>query len=509
MIHAAFDVPCYSTVRVAWRVRETAPAPTTEVPGPEPAPTPDPFEDADALEALEEEITVLAARIHAATQRLLELVAEFDRRRGWELGGHRSCAHWLAFRTGIDLGTAREKVRAARSLASLPATSAAMRRGELSFSAVRALTRVATPETEADLLDLARGSTTAELERMVRGWKLGSRADELRREERRHESRCLSVFPDHDGTYVVQGRLPPEVGLLFQRTLEAAGDALFRERGPAGIEQTSRSVSPETLHEDARRAAAARRRADALALVAERALAAGFGTGTDDETPAPVSGSRAARYQVLIHVDAAGLEARGSQSPAPEAPVPGRSELDDGTRVSAETSRRLACDAAVVRVTRGPDASLLDVGRRTRTVPPALRRALEARNRGCRFPGCGLRFADAHHVKHWADGGETSLANLVLLCAHHHRLVHEGGWGVETWHGRPAFRDPRGQLHVVRAVPAPPRLGPDPVAELTGDTRRRGARPDGWTAGARWRHEMEVPKRVWRRAMEAMARAER
>ncbi|MDT8439994.1 MAG: DUF222 domain-containing protein, partial [Wenzhouxiangellaceae bacterium] len=205
-----------------------------------------------------EEIAVLAAHIHAATQRLLELVAEFDRRRGWELGGHRSCAHWLAVRTGIDLGTAREKVRAARALVVLPETAAAMRRGELSFSAVRALTRVATPATESDLLELARGSTTAELERMVRGWKLGSRAAELVREERRHESRCLSVFPDSDGTYVVRGRLTPEMGLLLQRALEAAADALFREERAPETGQMRGNVSAETCHDESKRTAAAR-----------------------------------------------------------------------------------------------------------------------------------------------------------------------------------------------------------------------------------------------------------
>ncbi|MFO7587361.1 MAG: DUF222 domain-containing protein [Gemmatimonadota bacterium] len=533
MIHAAFDVPCYGTVRVAWRVRETASpvpgrAPEVRVPGPmaasvpdtpDPsAPAPDPFEDADALEALEEEIAVLAAHIHAATHRLLELVAEFDRRRGWELGGHRSCAHWLAFRTGIDLGTAREKVRAARALASLPATSAAMRRGELSFSAVRALTRVATPATEGNLLELARGATTAELERMVRGWRLGSRADELERERKRHDARCFSVFLDADGTCVVQGRLAPEVGALLMRALEAAGDALFREKGPPGIERTSGNVSPETSRE-----AAARRRADALALVAERALAAGFG-GTEvrpgdearpedlpedvsaETSPAregrlrvPVSGSRAERYQVLLHVDAATLAADGGH---------GRSELGDGTRVSAETSRRLGCDAAVVAVGHGPDGSVLDVGRRTRTVPPALRRALEARDGGCRFPGCGLRFTDAHHVRHWADGGETALGNLLLLCAHHHRLVHEGGWKVAWWAGgRPAFTDPRGQVHASgRGRPAT-HLPRDPVGALVGQARRRGADPDGHTAGARWKREADIPDEVWFRAMEAVTAA--
>jgi hypothetical protein len=512
---------------------------------------PDPFEDADALEALGDRIATLAAHIHAAEHRLLELVAEFDRRRGWELGGHRSCAHWLAFRTGIDLGAARERVRAARALVDLPETGAAMRRGELSFSAVRALTRVATPETEADLLELARGCTAARVERLVRSWKRGSRMDEVEWERERHARRAFSVFPDADGMYVVRGRLTPEAGALLMRAIEAAGDALWRERGPGGDRgsepRAAGNVSAETSrgdissrgHSTERRDAAARRRADALALLAERALAAGFreetdggadpeqtevdtgadtagGTGdvsaetsgerptahaaSETARPVPVSGSRAGRYQVLLHVDADTLVSDRE---------PGRSELEDGTRVSAETSRRLACDAAVVEVTHGPDDSVLNVGRRMRTIPPALRRALDARDRGCRFPGCGLRFTDAHHVRHWADGGETSLHNLVLLCSHHHRLVHEGGWEIEAWpEGRLAFRDPRGQLHVDAPRPAPPLHG-DPVTALVRANRRRGADPHGWTAGARWKGEADIPDDVWFRALEAVAAAER
>ncbi len=133
-------------VAVTFRVCET------ETVYASPSPVPDPFDDCDALEELEEEIVILAAHIHASDHRLLTLVAEFDRRRGWELGGHHSSAHWLAFSTGIDLGTAREKVRAARALVELPRIGAAMSRGELSFSAVRALTRVATADSEGDLL---------------------------------------------------------------------------------------------------------------------------------------------------------------------------------------------------------------------------------------------------------------------------------------------------------------------------------------------------------------------
>ncbi len=442
------------------------------------APTPDLLDDADALDELEEEIVVLSAHIHAATHRLLVLIEEFDRRRGWELGGHRSCAHWLSVRTGFDLGAAREKVRAARALKELPLISASMSRGELSFSAVRALSRVATAENEQDLLPLVRGCTTAHVERLVRGWKLGSKQDEEERERERHASRCLSIFPDDEGMVVVKGRLTPELGALLMRAVEAADDALYREKD-------AKNVSAETFSGQA----AGRRRADALGLMAERALAAGF-------TDAPLSGSRAERYQVLLHVDADTLEAEGEQ---------GRSELDDGTRVSAETSRRIACDAAVVTVDHESDGSVLSVGRRTRTISPALRRALEARDRGCRFPACGLRFTDAHHVQHWADGGETSLKNLLLLCRHHHRLVHEEGWEVQWWGGdQPAFVDPRGQIHVNGRRPSAPRLPPDPVAALIADTRARGADPDFYTAGARWEREADIPDAIYFRAMEAV-----
>jgi hypothetical protein len=438
------------------------------------SPARDPFEDVEAIEELGEEICILAAHLHAGDHRFLTLVAEFDRLGGWKLAGHSSCAHWLAFRTGIDLGACRERVRAARALMNLPAISASMGRGELSFSAVRALTRVATPENESDLLELAMGATAAQLERMVRGFKLGSRQSELDREKERQESRSLSVLPDCDGMYVVQGRLTPEQGALLMRAVEAGSDALFRQRTVPG-------VSAETSSDEA-----ARRRADALALVAERALAAGFGNDS------PLSGTRAERYQVVLHVDADTLREEGTGL--------GRSELEDGTRVSAETSRRLCCDASVVPIGHARDGSILDIGRKTRTIPPSLRRALESRDHGCRFPGCGLRFTDAHHVRHWADGGETRLGNLVLLCPHHHRLVHEEGWKVEWWAGKPAFIDPRGQVHLNQR-PAPPKLADDPVQRLVEDN---GIQPDYFTAGAKWKREADIPDDVYFKAREAI-----
>jgi hypothetical protein len=460
--------------------------------------------DPDVVEDLGDEIATLAAHIHAGTHRLLTLLARFDRVRGWEPGGHRSCAHWLSFRTGLDMGTAREHVRVAHALEGLPLTGEAMARGELSFSQVRALTRVAETETEADLLELASGCTTAQLERLVRAWKKGSREDEAVWERERHRSRALSVFPDDDGMYVVQGRLDPEVGVLLMRAVEAASDALYRER-----RVLERGPAPEDAPEDARHGVgdtapeAARLRADALGLLAERALAAGFGPSrATDPTEAPISGTRAERYQVVLHVD---------QDTLAEGGDPGRSELEDGTRVSAETSRRLSCDAGLVRLERVPDGSrdrrrgsALNVGRRTRTISPALRRAREARDRGCRFPGCGLRFTDAHHVVHWADGGETSLDNTLLLCRYHHRLVHEGAWRVQWWGaGRPAFRDPRGSVHLAGRGRPPPRLPQHPEGALARQNRLRGNDPGAWTASARWKREADIPDNVLFRAAEA------
>ena len=197
----------------------------------------------------------------------------------------------------------------------------------------------------------------------------------------------------------------------------------------------------------------------------------------------------------MLHVDADTLRADGE---------PGRSDFEDGTRVSAETSRRLSCDAAVVTVTHAADGSVLDVGRRTRSIPPALRRALEVRDRGCRFPGCGLRFTEAHHVEHWADGGETSLGNALLLCRHHHQLVHEGGWTVRWWgEGRPVFFDPRGGTHFDGRW-TPPELPDDAVAALVDEHRARGVEPDWRTAGARWKRLEDVPDDVLLRAMEAL-----
>ena len=392
-----------------------------------------PSDNDDELRQLGERIADLAARINAAEGRMMALLADFDRRGGWK-DDFSSCAEWLAWRTGIKIGPARERVRAARALANLPRTSEALRSGQLSYAKVRAITRVATPESEETLLEFARAASAARLEQRVRMWKQLSRAGELTAEQVRHRNRALSVFVDGDGMYAVKGRLEPEVGAMLMRAIEAAADALYRREENGGRDVGQDEPGERMTHKEARVRERipkpSQRWADAIGLVAERALAAGF--GEDSENGPDESGTRAERYQVVIHTEAATLAEQGE---------PGRSDLD-GVRVSSETSRRMACDAATVEMVHGVDEGVrgeaemipatfasgpvLSVGRRTRTIPPHIRRALEERDRGCRFPGCASRFTEAHHVRHWADGGETSLSNLLLLCRRHHRAVHEG-----------------------------------------------------------------------------------
>src|SRR5260370_1365342 len=153
-------------------------------------------ESAD-LDRLGNEIAELSAHLDAATAHLLDLIREFDARAGWNTG-FRSCAAWLSFRVGLDPGAARERVRVARALGTLPLLGEALARGELSYAKVRALTRVATPETEARLLAVGRAGTADHVERIVRGWRRVDRMAEAQETAKRHAGRALLVSHDHD-----------------------------------------------------------------------------------------------------------------------------------------------------------------------------------------------------------------------------------------------------------------------------------------------------------------------
>ena len=155
-----------------------------------------------------------------------------DERNGW--AGCTSCAEWLGWRTGLAPGAAREHVRVARALADLPKLSDAMRRGKVSYSKMRAVTRVATPETEDDLLNVALSGTAAHLEKIVRAWRRVDRLAEQAEDRRRHETQSLRTWVDENGLVVARGRLSPEVGAVVRRALEAACDQACAADAPVG-----------------------------------------------------------------------------------------------------------------------------------------------------------------------------------------------------------------------------------------------------------------------------------
>ena len=427
---------------------------------------PHPFYDESAR--LGAEITELCAYIHAATYRLLTLIREFDEKEYWGLPGLCSCAHWLNFQCGIGMNAAREKVRVAHALGDLPLISEAFRRGELSYSKVRAMTRIADASNEDYLLMIASHGTAHHVEKLVSKYRRCRRLQDSENAERQHEKRELTCSFDDDGSMIIRGRLPAEQGALVMKALELAMDRADNAPDDADAEQLPPGVdvSREPFHV---------RRADAPTGIAESYL-----------NSEPGDNTTADRYQVVLHVTADDVASGVNVGPGPDRACAGgshasvprsprvtaetlepvqtatrkravASHLEDGPHVTAETSRRIACDASIVRLIENENGEPLSIGRKSRTIPPAMRRALRARDDGCRFPGCTHRsFLDGHHIRHWADGGETGLDNLVQLCRHHHRLVHEGGFHCgKDEHGNLQFRDPRGQRLARYVLPTP------------------------------------------------------
>ena len=361
---------------------------------------------------LEDELAAQAAHVDAGLARLLELVADCDRR----VVTRDSFATWLAWRCSLLPRQAREFERVAACLTELPLIRAAFGRGELSYAKVCALTRIAEPDSEEKLLELAEVLTASQLERAVGAFR------RLTREQAadQHAREFFHYFWTEDGSLELSGRLSADEGALLLRALESARE-LLRARQRLESEEPTRATN-----------------AEALVGVAELALAA---------PEADRSGGD--RYQIVVHVDANVLAADAG----------GRCELDEGHPLAAETARRLACDSSLVT----------GDGRKRRTISPPLRRALTARDRGCRFPGCErTRFVDAHHVEHWANGGATKLDNLLTLCRRHHRLVHEVGYTVEfAENGEVIFKNQHGI--VVPSVPRPPPSGSDALRHLHQD----------------------------------------
>jgi Domain of unknown function (DUF222)/HNH endonuclease len=343
------------------------------------------------IDELDAAIGRLASRINAESYRLLMLVREFDDRLGWAKWSYPSCAEWLAWRFGLSLSAARERVRTAHALRGLPAISAAFASGRLSYSKVRALTRVAGLRDEEPLLAYALEASASQVEERCRQIRNVS-PESVGVARRAWERRSLSMYRnDARGTMTISVEVPIEEGEVIARALDRAVEAGEIEQGP--------EFEAAGWHAQ---------QADALVAVAKSYL----GGGARDSTTA------ADHYQVVVHVDEAAL--RGGV---------GRSDLP------IETVKRLTCDGSLIAVLEGDRGTPLNVGRKQRTVSTFLRRALWSRDRGCTFPGCRhTRFVEAHHIRHWADGGETKLENTTLLCSYHHRLLHEGDFRIRRDH---------------------------------------------------------------------------
>jgi hypothetical protein len=433
------------------------------------------------VDRLADEIAEVASHIDAAEHRLLTLIRRFDESSGWATHGALSCAHWLNWRIGIDLGAARERVRVARALGGLPLVDDALRRGAISYSKVRAVTRVATASTEATLLEMAAHATASQLERICRGYRRvladaqADRSESLAEEEQR---RFVRVRDTDDGMVRIEARLRPDEAAVVLQALDVARQRAWWPDAERGTESTwvtptsestpqraaarhdaAADVSAETPPEPRKHQSHAQNqsrhphehqppptlsRADALLAVAEAYLSsAASADATHDTAAAPI--------ELVVHVDHAALRADPHAHPGAARadtdthvdydPTAAHATLADGTPLSLATAQRLACDATVVLVTGDdgardahPHAHDEDKlpSRRTRRIAPRLRRALRLRDDGCRFPGCTNRLTDAHHVLAWARGGATRLANLCSLCRRHHRLVHEHGYRIDT-----------------------------------------------------------------------------
>ena len=416
-----------------------------------------PFKPRQRLHDLGEQISELAAHLDAAEYRFLVLLENFCDEKGWELFGAGSCVQWLNWRCGMSPGVAREKIRVARALPDLPKISQQFRQGKISYSKVRAMTRVATQQNEDVLLNVALHGTASHVEKQVQLYRRVRRIEALKKENERHAHRELSWRIDEDGYWIFQGRFTPEQGAVIRKALEKAQADVW-EPEPNG----------KNSCDTGKKEPIAARRADSLQRVAETYLA---------RNEADASGGD--RYMINVHTDVDTLKADG---------IGAQSELENCCHVPAETSRRMACDASVVHWQDNAEGEPLNVGRKTRTIPPAIRRALHRRDQGCRFPGCTCtRFVDAHHVTHWADGGETCMDNLVLLCRRHHRLVHEGGYTVSMCSSsdQVEFTSPNGK--VLSPCPEPRSRGN--VISILRINRKSGLKITAETSTPRWRGE--------------------
>lgn len=351
-------------------------------------------------------------RIDANEYQALVDLREYDIRQGWKAWHLNNCAEFLNLKCGISKGAAWEKVRVAHALLDLPQCSRAMEEGRLSFCKARAVTRLATPLNEKELLDFAESRPTSVVEDYCRHRRNAQRRESTDEVNRIHRNRYLSCIHDENRS-VIHAELTREAAELVMKAIEIAMET---DRSDGHLDEEENFFA---------------RQADALVDLARSYLDG----GTDKAS------STADRYQVMIHIDEAVLRGETGKSDLP-----------------VESVRRLLCDGSVVPIIEDENGDPLNVGRKHRIVTTSQRRALQARDKECRYPGCShTKWLQSHHVVNWADGGETNLGNTLLLCSKHHHLLHEGGYEIR--------KDYRGNWYFVtstgRTIPEAPMFKSD------------------------------------------------
>ena len=420
------------------------------------------------IDGLGEQIAELAAHIDAAMHGLLTAIRAFDAALGWAKQGAVSCAHWLAWRIGWDLTTARERLRVAKKLGELPIVDEELRLGAMSYSKARAISRVATASNEQLWVEYAKRMPASGLDKLCRSFA-GVLSNAAMKAEYVAAKRAATRRTLDDGMVKIELVLTNDeaavVWTAINAGLAAVRGTANNPRGDATHNATSGRIenantsdaSQPTPHTSAEASAPAAAPQVTLTMQRADAVMAIFNERARGNRP------QRSPVEIIVTVPLAGLHASAEASPQHLAMTA------DGEPLAAATARRLCCDAGVVTAVVDAAGQPLSVGRKTRTIPAAIHRALLLRDRTCRFPGCTHRhFVDGHHVEHWVNGGATALHNLVLLCGTHHRLVHEGGFRVEaddtdSAGGTHAWRffDPRGHL-----VSAQPERTPGSLARL-------------------------------------------
>ena len=364
-------------------------------------------------EGLAETVTRVSQIVDRLQVKLTELVAEADRRGVHRTDGYTSMTALLAHKARMRAGRAKRTVADGRALQHMPETTNRLRSGRLSFDEARPLiaSREAHPDEfadhEAGLCDAVETTNwVRDAHKVVDYWRqaISDPSDD----RRRYVDRAFHGSFTLDGMFDFSGRMPADMGRAFMDKVESA-------------------VPPPSAEDDR---SPGQRRLDGLfdAVVSE--------------------GDRPAKPAVMVHVAAERLTDS----------APGIAEIADQV-LADEVIHRLTCDAAISRIVISPDSKPLDIGRSTRTVPEPMRRAVIARDRHCRFPGCRrpARWCDAHHIVHWSDGGHTNVDNLILLCRHHHTLIHSG-FGLTGTGNDPGFSRPDG-THLPNSPPLSGRAG--------------------------------------------------